>query len=318
MFTVLLFGLSSACYLFTKLLRPLISLWRGRGLKVIIYLDDGIVAVCGKDRAISESVLVKSDLENAGFVINVEKSQLDPSHSIEWLGFVIDLSKGEFSVPDSKLSKLKYKLQEIKNSKLVSERQIASVAGTIISMPLSLGSVSRIMTRGLYAVLNNRTSWYQMLSLTKEALKEIDFWVERIPQFNGQNIWPKPSALRLVYSDASFTGFGGYAVEHCSLVANGQWSAEEAAQSSTWRELCAVNLVLKSFQKKLANERVRWFTENQNVVRIVQHGSPKHALQAEALDIFSLCVSNKITLEPEWILRRQNELADYFSRIVDL
>jgi len=54
-FKVLPFGLSSACYLFTKLLWPLIRLWRGRGLKAIIYLDDGIVAVQGKDRALRES-----------------------------------------------------------------------------------------------------------------------------------------------------------------------------------------------------------------------------------------------------------------------
>ena len=58
-FKVLPFGLSSACYLFTKLLRPLIRLWRGRGLKAIICLDDGIVAVQGKDRALRESALVK-------------------------------------------------------------------------------------------------------------------------------------------------------------------------------------------------------------------------------------------------------------------
>ena len=45
---------------------------------------------------------------------------------------------------------------------------------------------------------------------------------------------PKPSALCTVYSDASATGFGGYTVEHGNLVANGQWSAEEAPLSSTW------------------------------------------------------------------------------------
>jgi len=31
-FTVLLFGLATACYAFTKLLRPLIKYWRGQGL----------------------------------------------------------------------------------------------------------------------------------------------------------------------------------------------------------------------------------------------------------------------------------------------
>jgi len=34
---VLQFGLSTACYLFTKLMLPLVKHWRGRGLKAIVY-----------------------------------------------------------------------------------------------------------------------------------------------------------------------------------------------------------------------------------------------------------------------------------------
>ena len=72
------FGLSSVCYLklFTKLLRLLIRLLRGRGLKAIVYLDDDIVAIRGKERAIRENTLVKSDLESAGFVVNLENGTL--------------------------------------------------------------------------------------------------------------------------------------------------------------------------------------------------------------------------------------------------
>jgi len=81
-------------------------------------------------------------------------------------------------------------------------------------------------------------------------------------------------------------------VEHGNVVANGQWSPDEVTQSSTWRELRAVRMVLESFQAKLKNERVRWFTDNQNVIRIVQYGSKKPALQSEALGIFSACVGN--------------------------
>ena len=55
-----------------------------------------------------------------------------------------------------------------------------------------------------------------------------------------------------------------------NMVANGQWSVNEAAQSSTWRELRAVRMVLESFKVKLQNKCVRWFTDNQNVARIVQ------------------------------------------------
>ena len=106
-------------------------------------------------------------------------------------------------------------------------------------------------------------------------------------------------------------------MEHGNKIANGHWSKSECKQSSTWRKLKAVRRVLESFQSKLENERVRWFTDNQNVVRIVQHGSSNSDLQAEALAIFSLCVKNHIRVEPEWIPREKNELADYYSRLVD-
>ena len=83
-FTELPFGLSTACYLFTKIMRPLIRYWRGRGLKAIVYLDDGIAAVKGKEEALVESARVKQDIENAGFVINGEKSIWEPS--VLWSG----------------------------------------------------------------------------------------------------------------------------------------------------------------------------------------------------------------------------------------
>ena len=221
-FTVLPFGLSTACYLFTKLLRPLIRYWRGHGLKAIIYLDDGIVAVQGFERALHESMLVKGDLEKAGLVVNVEKSEWTPSNSIEWLGFLIDLSKGEFAIPEDKIRALKTRLLEIQSVRCVQARYLASVIGKINSMSLGLGPVSRLMTQSMYATLNTRLSWFQKLELLAEALEEVRFWLDRLKDFNGQDIWPKPSAVRVVYSDASATGYGGYTVEHGNLVANGQ------------------------------------------------------------------------------------------------
>ena len=56
---------------------------------------------------------------------------------------------------------------------------------------------------------------------------------------------------------------------------------------------------LESFAPKLQNEWSRWFTDNQNVVRILMTGSIKALLHAEALSIFSNCLHNYIALEPE-------------------
>ena len=46
--------------------------------------------------------------------------------------------------------------------------------------------------------------------------------------------------MRVVYSDVSDAGYGGFVVEHGPHVANGQWSDVEAKLSFTWRELEAV------------------------------------------------------------------------------
>ena len=100
------------------------------------------------------------------------------------------------------------------------------------------------------------------LVLSTEACREVKFWIGEITDFNGQHIWPRPSAVRLVYSDASSTENGGYLVEHGNKIANGQWSESESKQSSTWWELKAVRQELESCQSKLENERVRWFTDN--------------------------------------------------------
>ena len=314
MFTVLPFGLSTACYLFTKLTRPLIRYWCGRGLKAIIYIDDGIVAVKGKDNAMRESQMVRRYLESAGFVVNTEKSQWEPCESLEWLGFKIDLALGEFLVPSRKVEELQALLKSMPDCEVVPARWLASVIGKIKSMSLALGTVTRMMTRNLYVVLNKSVSWYQVVSLTQEALQEVKFWLTELVKFNGQRIWPKPSAVRVAYSDASSTGYDGYIVEHGHLIANGMWSDDEIRASSTWRELRAVRMVLESFQM---NEWVCWFIDNQNVVRIVQYGSKKPDLQAEALSIFSIYLKQHIRIEPEWTPRERNALANYISRLVD-
>jgi len=94
-------------------------------------------------------------------------------------------------------------------------------------MSRALGAIARLMIQSLYAVLNGRSSWYQKLNFNGDSQDEVDFWLSRISEFNGQDIWPKPSALCLVYSDARSKGFGGYTVENGNLVASRQMSARK-------------------------------------------------------------------------------------------
>ena len=73
-FRVLPFGLASACYIFTKLLRPLVKRWRSMGLHVVLYIDDGVCASATEAKLIEDRDIILSDLEHAGFVLNIAKS----------------------------------------------------------------------------------------------------------------------------------------------------------------------------------------------------------------------------------------------------
>ena len=71
-FRVLPLGLSTACYVFTKLLRPLVKRWRSRGIKAIVYIDDGICAAPSAQKVAQHSTEIQADLESAGFVLKVQ------------------------------------------------------------------------------------------------------------------------------------------------------------------------------------------------------------------------------------------------------
>ena len=135
--------------------------------------------------------------------------------------------------------------------------------------------------------------------LTSEALEELTFWLDNINNFNGQNIWAEVSATQVAYSDASNTMYGGYTVQkHGGHIAIGKWSQSEAHQCSTWWKLWAVHMVLDDLGPTLKNHRARWFTDHQNVARIVLIGSRKLVLHEKAMTILSICLHQQMQLEP--------------------
>ena len=235
--------------MFTKLLCHLVKHWKSQGLRIIVYLDDGICAAQGKLNAERDSLSIQNNLCKVGFVTNLTKCKWLPSQQCTWLGFDIDLHQGVVSIPQEKLSALH--VQALKGTKL-SPKFLANITGKTISMSVALGPVARLMTRGLYALFNARQTWYEALEISDDAKSYLYFWFTEI-QFNGQNIWVGPSALRMVYTDARNTGYEGYTVLHGCHIAHRLW----LPKSSTWHEIQAVRMVLEALKDKLSNERVR-------------------------------------------------------------
>jgi hypothetical protein len=94
-FCQLPFGLATACFVFTKVLKQLVQFWRKQGIRLIPYIDDFLICSSSAKFA-TVQVKVLGDFAKAGFVLSLEKCQLRPSHVVQFIGFVIDTLHGVY------------------------------------------------------------------------------------------------------------------------------------------------------------------------------------------------------------------------------
>ena len=316
------FGLSSAPFIFTKILKPLQKSWRGQGIPIVIFLDDGLGGGAGLVQAKINSLTVHADLLKSGFVPNKDKSLWEPVQIISWLGVHLNTFDGTIRATEERIAKLSQDLAALssyKSSSAVRVKRIASVAGQIISLSSCVGSVARIMTRFLFSVVNSAVSWDSEVFLSNDSLCEIEFWSNNVHVLNGKIYWGAPSLPVRVscFSDASDSACGAFVESQPELIFHQNWSLEESVRSSTWRELKAVCLALEAFASRLSNSKVFWYSDNQNVESILRNGSRKCDLQELALVVFRICLLHSISLEVKWIPRDLNVSADCISKLVD-
>jgi hypothetical protein len=101
-FVSLSFGLSSAPWAFTKLLRVVIAHLRKLGLRLVIYLDDILVVASSQLAARLAVNQVRSLLESLGLVISTEQSVEDPVQALEYIGIFIDTLSMKLLLPERK------------------------------------------------------------------------------------------------------------------------------------------------------------------------------------------------------------------------
>ena len=318
-FTVLPFGLTSAPYIFTKLMRPLVKFWRFNGIKIVVYIDDGCGAAHPLEVATAQSQTVRYSLRDAGFVVNSTKSIWAPVQSLIWLGLEWDLALGQFRIALKRINRFLAVVDHfLCSAPYVTARERAVITGHISSMSPVVGNLARLKTRQLYKVIAAQSSWSSKfnIGLYNEALAELFYWKDHIKLLNVQHMFAYTTPGVLVSSDASDVACGGV-IAGTSLVCHCMWNKDQSNQSSTWRELTTIQYSLISFKELLAGQTVVCHSDNQAAVRIIEIGSPQPGLQKIALEIFSFCHENNITFSPEWVPRSLNIDADIISKSVD-
>ena len=223
-----------------------------------------------------------------------------------------------FSVPAQKLEKLMHSLYAFHTRRFATPKEISRIAGQIISMGMAIGPLTRLFTRHMYQFIESRHSWSQRKTVDDDTHRELQFWHDNIRIRNGFGIKKHHLTTKVIYSDASADGFGGYIVQRLDkVIAQGKFSNIEKDLSSTHHELLAVLYTILSFHNLLRNESIQWYSDNSNACRIIAVGSPKRDLQQLALNIFELCLNNNISIHPVWVPREGNKFADYLSKYTD-
>ncbi|XP_053382628.1 uncharacterized protein LOC128549601 [Mercenaria mercenaria] len=288
---------------------------------IVMFLDDGFGCEGDFLSCSDVAVSIKNDLLESGFVPKAEKSLWVPVQIIEFLGNTLDSTINSIYIPDRRIQKALNTLSEIeyslKKHRRFHVRKLASFVGQIISMSVVIGHISQIMTRYLSIDIAAVQSWASYIQLNCGSMTQLKFWKENLQVLNISKINVEDFFTKIVFSDASGTGFADYEVKTVNGVAQGQWTNDEQVRSSTWRELTAVFRVMQSIVHVLRGHKVKWFSDNQAVSSVVKKGSMNVELQTIAFSIFTYCLKNSIVLDVEWIPREENERADYLSKIVD-
>ena len=130
-FNCLPFGLSSAPWIFTKATKPVVTILRTPGMRIIIYKDDILVMAPSKEIAQQHTDCLIFLLENLGFTINRQKSLTDPSQEIEFLGLIADSIQMELQLPGSKVKNIRSDAKTLLQASQSTAREVSRLLGKL-------------------------------------------------------------------------------------------------------------------------------------------------------------------------------------------
>ena len=210
-FKVLPNGLSTAPRLFTKLLKPVFSQLRREGHTVVGYLDDTIII--GKDEENTEKATRATTdlLTKLGFIVHPEKSVLNPTRKLQFLGFELDTENMVLRLPHNKMQDILQACTDLLSNNEPSIRRVAMVIGKLIATfpaaqygPLHYRALERDKIRALKC---NKGHFDRKMALSPGAKNELKWWVANIQTTFAPIVRGNPS-LEL-QTDASGAGWRG-------------------------------------------------------------------------------------------------------------
>ena len=93
-FTALPFGLSTAPLEFTKVVKEVKLVAQSRGIRIHQYLDDWLLKAPCREICLRHTQILLDLCRSLGWVVNMDKSELVPQQTFDFVGYHFDLSQG--------------------------------------------------------------------------------------------------------------------------------------------------------------------------------------------------------------------------------
>ncbi|CAI7850748.1 unnamed protein product [Closterium sp. NIES-53] len=323
-FRSLPFGLATAPFVFTQLIKQLARRWREQGIRVIPYVDDILFLCQSKAHAQEICQRVILDLKEAGLVINAKKSQLSPSRRLRFLGVELETDTGRFSIGPDRRASLHSTIQNLLSTsnacRPVPVRHMAKITGMLASMGVALGATARAFSHAMLQVINDAPSWKSSVVIPPSAAAELHFWLEEFDRFNGAPFHVRNSYDAVIHVDASSHGLGATLTTFSGgrEEANTTMSEPLRATSSMRREIEGVLWALQTYANKIKQKHILVRVDNQGVFFILRKGGSRSPdLTTACKSIIRTCMELGTRLIIEWIPRELNSHADELSKMVD-
>ena len=317
-FNCLPFGLSSAPWVFTKTLKPVVALLRELGVRMVVYIDDILILAETKEALTNQVEALVYLLEAVGFIINQKKSITTPTQSLEFLGVTIDTRSMTISLPAGKLKKIRAEARKMALAVSVSARDLARLLGkmnaTASVIPVA-PLFCRHLQRSLSQALNdNAQSYDTQVTLSPESREELVWWDTHMKDWNGKTLLRRQIDLT-IDSDASLTGWGAACQDQRT---GGPWSLEERQMHINCLELLAATLAIQTFAKHKTDISVLLRIDNTTAVAYINNlgGTISKDLLELAKNLWMWCLKKNIHITAQHLPGILNEVADTESRVM--
>ena len=314
-FRALPFGLSSAPWLFTKVMAEVKGLVHQEATSLFQYLDDWLGDSDQESSCRRRALLLRRLCLHLGLVVNDEKSELIPKQRFTFVGILFDLVLGMVFPTEDNLAKVDAAVRTLRSAGALPAHVWQSVLGTLGSQD-HLVPLGRLHLRPFQLHLNScwnslRDPPETLVPVPPHLTQWIDWWAVRSHLTAGVPLVPPPPSVR-VFTDASTQGWGA----HCEgQTCQGLWSPSERTLHINVLELRAVRLALAEFLPPRGSV-VLVSTDNSTVVAYInrQGGTRSPSLWNETLLLFRETHSWSVTLRARHIPGRLNVIADQLSR----